>query len=211
MKSLGNVFILGDSYSTFEGLIPENFAAYYSAETRRNGLQHADETWWMRVINETGSALLANCSYSGSTVCNTGYDGQYCPDTSFVGRIGSRINTDSCKASDIDTIFVFGGTNDSWANSPIGSPKYSDWTEDDLRSFAPALCKLFAYLKETCPSARIINITNTELKEEISSVMAEICSHYFTENVILKKIDKADGHPTVLGMKNIADEIKSAL
>ena len=211
MKSLGNVFILGDSYSTFEGVIPENFDAYYPSAEQRDSLKTAEETWWMHVINETNSHLLKNCSYSGTTVCNITYEGKYCPDTSFVGRIADWLDTGEYKPSDIDTIFVFGGTNDSWADSPIGKPKYSGRTDEDLKSFSPALCELFEILKKTCPKARIINITNTDLKEEISSVMSEICAHYSIQNIVLTKIDKDHGHPTVLGMKNIADEILAAL
>lgn len=211
MKSLGNVFILGDSYSTFEGVIPENFAAYYPSAEQRDSLKTVEETWWMHVINETNSHLLKNCSYSGTTVCNITYEGKYCPDTSFVSRIADWLDTGEYKPSDIDTIFVFGGTNDSWAESPIGKPKYSGRTDEDLKSFSPALCELFETLKKTCPKARIINITNTDLKEEISSVMSEICAHYSIQNIVLTKIDKDHGHPTVLGMKNIADEILAAL
>ena len=106
---------------------------------------------------------------------------------------------------------MFGGTNDSWAESPIGKPKYSGRTDEDLKSFSPALCELFEILKKTCPKARIINITNTDLKEEIWSVMSEICAHYSIQNIVLTKIDKDHGRPTVLGMKNIADEILAAL
>lgn len=33
--SLGNVLILGDSYSSFRGYIPENYQTYYSMENGR--------------------------------------------------------------------------------------------------------------------------------------------------------------------------------
>ena len=32
----GNVFILGDSFSTFEGYIPEGYLTYYSENTEKN-------------------------------------------------------------------------------------------------------------------------------------------------------------------------------
>ncbi len=40
----------------------------------------------------------------------------------------------------IDTIFVFGGTNDGWANSPLGI----DANESDFYSFRPATRELYA-------------------------------------------------------------------
>ena len=42
----------------------------------------------------------------------------------------------------IDTFFLFGGTNDSWANSPLGDRLTSDWKDADLYNVFPA----FSYL-----------------------------------------------------------------
>ena len=35
--SLGNVLIFGDSYSTFEGYVPEGYDVYYYKDGRSNG------------------------------------------------------------------------------------------------------------------------------------------------------------------------------
>ena len=40
---------------------------------------------------------------------------------------------------DPDIILVFGGTNDSWAGSPIGEYVWADWTDEQLYSFRPAM------------------------------------------------------------------------
>ena len=69
-----NILILGDSYSTFEGCIPEGYATYYPALD----VTRAEQTWWSRVLRATGARLAQNNSWSGSTVCHTAYDGVDC-------------------------------------------------------------------------------------------------------------------------------------
>ena len=87
MLKKGKLYIIGDSYSTFEGCIPEGFAAwYYSGGTDATDVTEKTEKWWHMLISKTGMPLLFNNSWSGTTICNTTYDGAYCPDTSFIGR-----------------------------------------------------------------------------------------------------------------------------
>ena len=89
MKNLGNVAIIGDSYSTFAGYIPENYRCYYGTE-RTSALKTVDETWWYDLLERTGSRLILNDSFSGSTICNTCRD-FLSVDTSFVSRVDSYI------------------------------------------------------------------------------------------------------------------------
>lgn len=106
-----------------------------------------------------------------------------------------------------DIILVFGGTNDSWAGAPIGAYQYDGWTKADLYSFRPAFCYLLASLKQLYPAARIYNITNSELSEEVTDSMDEICRHYGIENIRLHDIDKQWGHPSVQGMQSIDAQV----
>ena len=86
MVKLGNLLILGDSYSTFEGYIPDSFEAYYSeSAASETGVDGVEQTWWMRLIRATESRLLLNSSWSGTTICNTGYCGD-CSGSSFITR-----------------------------------------------------------------------------------------------------------------------------
>ena len=57
-----NVIIFGDSYSTFEGYIPEGYAVYYSSHDDRHptDVRRVEETWWHRVIEQTGDVLVRN-------------------------------------------------------------------------------------------------------------------------------------------------------
>lgn len=56
----------------------------------------------------------------------------------------------------------------SWAGSPLGEYKFSDWKKEDLYFFLPAISYLIHTLKELLPKAQIICLINTELKPEIS-------------------------------------------
>ena len=67
-------------------------------------------------IHEHGFSWNVNNSYSGSTVCHTGYEKADYSDRSFITRI-HNLGTP-------DIILVFGGTNDSWAGAPIGVYQY---------------------------------------------------------------------------------------
>ena len=154
------VSILGDSYSTFYGHVsPAANLCWYGVpgEKKENDVTKVEETWWYRFIHEHGFQLERNNSYSGSTVCHTGYEKADYSDRSFITRI-HNLGTP-------DIILVFGGTNDSWAGAPIGVYQYDGWTKADLYSFRPAFCYLLASLKQLYPAARIYNITNSELSE----------------------------------------------
>ena len=209
----GSFSIIGDSYSSYKKWIPSSYAHWYADEgnSQTNNMSSVKQTWWWKLANETGLSLLTNCSYSGSTICNTGYNGSNSTSTSFVTRVKKYIGEEQALVQKPNIIFIFGGTNDSWANSPIGSVKYSGWTENDLKSFLPAFCYLVDYLKTWNAGARIINIVNTGIKAEITNGMATVCSHYGIENLVLANIDKESGHPNVSGMEQIKNQVKAIL
>ncbi|MEG2000132.1 MAG: SGNH/GDSL hydrolase family protein [Evtepia sp.] len=62
--------VLGDSLTSFAGISPMEGAFYAPAVY---GLSTYCDTWWMQVICKCGGSLLANNSYSGSTVSRHGY------------------------------------------------------------------------------------------------------------------------------------------
>ena len=72
MKNLGNVFILGDSYSTFEGYNPEGYDVWYNNEAKDcNDLCRVEDCWWYRFFEKAPATLVRNCSYWISK--NNGY------------------------------------------------------------------------------------------------------------------------------------------
>lgn len=194
------VSILGDSYSTFEGFIPEGYIAWYKPvpkEGRPTDVTQVDQTWWSIFMEENGYELEANNSYSGSTVCNTGYEGKDYSDRSFVNRVGLLGNP--------DLILVFGGTNDSWAGSPMGEFVWCDWTDEQLKAYRPATACMVSRLQSLYPRARLVLIGNDEIKDEVKESTAEICAHYGVEYVQLEGIEKMSGHPDRNGMRKIAE------
>lgn len=198
------VSILGDSYSTFQGYIPEGNAIWYGTEkpysrNLENDVTRVEDTWWHQLINHHGLKLEVNESWSGSTICTTGYRGEEVTHNAYVTR-AERLGKP-------DVILVFGGTNDSWAGSPWGDYKYSDWTPADLKQVRPAMCYLFHRLKELYPNALIYNIENTELNAEYYRTCEVVCRHYGITRIRLHHISKQFGHPSIDGMRAICEQV----
>ena len=211
--NFGKVLIFGDSYSTFKGFIPEGYDPYYdTAESGGTDVKNVKDTWWHKLVAETGSELVLNNSWSGSTIGYTGYENADCSKTSsFIYRLEKLSEDGFFKENKIDTVFVFGGTNDSWSDAPIGELKYEGWKREDLYFVLPAVCYFLNKLKETVSGAAIHVLINTELKDEISDGIEKACDYYGLHSVRFKEIDKVDGHPTVAGMEQIKNAVLKSL
>jgi lysophospholipase L1-like esterase len=192
--------ILGDSYSTFAGYVePGNNLAWYPRE-KQNDCVSVEQTWWHLLASRMGWRLTKNNSFSGSTICNTGYDKNDYSDRSYVTRMGNLGSP--------DIIFVFGGTNDSWANSPMGPFKYADWKKEDLYQFRPAMAYMLDFLQKRYINVKLYFILNNELSEELTQSCIDICKHYGVGCIELKDIEKQNGHPSKLGMQQIAHQVE---
>lgn len=195
------VSILGDSYSTFKDCNPEGYAPFYPND--RNDVTDPSQTWWSLYIKANGYQLEENNSWGGTTVCTTGYGGWDTSKSSFLSRIDMLGNP--------DIIFVFGGTNDAWAHSPIGEYKYSDWTADDCKALRPALACLLDGLKKKYPEAVVYAILNSELQEEVNVSFREVCKHCDVQLIELYDIEKQNGHPSIKGMQSICQQLIDAI
>ncbi|MBR5515861.1 MAG: hypothetical protein IKU52_06635 [Clostridia bacterium] len=203
-----NTVIFGDSYSTFLGYIPEHYAAYYWQDPTPHGLSKVEQTWWHMLMAESGSDLILNDSWSGSCICHTGYNAEDCSETSsFIFRLNRHIANRFFEKNTVDTVFVFGGTNDSWSDAPVGELKFSDWQKEELYYVLPAICYFIYRLKETVPDSNIIWLINDGLKEEIANGMKTACEYYGVKYIELEDIDKISGHPTPKGMLQIKEQI----
>ncbi len=206
--------ILGDSYSTFEGwLTPDTNAIWYFRPEsrwlqRNNDVRKVEQTWWHQVITHMKGKLERNNSFSGSTICYTGYkdaSGRHAnySDRAFITR--------SNKLGNPDVILVCGGTNDSWAGAPIGEYVFGNWTTKELYSFRPAMAKLLHDLRANYPTARIIFMLNNELKPSINESVHPICKPYDVPCLDLQNIGKQMGHPSISGMKAMAEQVERFL
>ena len=200
------VSILGDSYSTYEDFVtPATNELWYYAKNseQKTDVKDVRQTWWHQVIKENGWRLAVNNSYSGATISYTGYDGNDYSPRSF--------NTRMDNLGQPDIIFIFGATNDSWAGSPIGDFIYEGIKKADLYEFRPALAQMLRWMTDRYVNTEIYFILNTELKDEINTSVKTICEHYGVPVITLTEVDKISGHPSVKGMRQIADQVNSFL
>lgn len=201
------ISVFGDSYSTFAGFIPKGNATYYEPGEDRvnpeNDVSRPEECWWHMLIGTLGGKLERNESWSGSTIGYRGYGGYDAKKTSFLQRV-DRLGSP-------DLIFLFGGTNDAWAGVPLGEAKDADWTEEDLFTYRPALSKTLFELRRLYPAAEIVFILNSEVSKEFTAATSETCARYGVPFIRLRYIDKQGGHPSINGMRQIADQVLKAL
>ena len=212
---INRFMIFGDSYSTHRDYIPEEYPHYYCNEGRAPDQpvtkMQMRETWWGQMMERTGATSVLNDSWSGSTIGYTGYEGDCSTSSSFIYRYRKLVEKGFFAENEMDTIFVFGGTNDSWSNAPLGDETYADFREDDLFNVLPAICYFMTTLKQNHPNTRVVFIGNCDIKREILDCMAHAAQKLSMDFVELHDIDKINGHPTVLGMTQICDQLMETL
>lgn len=198
--------ILGDSTSTFEGYIEEVGHSWYPKELDYNNVQSVDETWWKMFEAEFGSTVEVNNSYSGSPISYDEWDDGIDSGAkawSFIGRCGNIGNP--------DLILVFGGTNDSnIINSyggTVGEYKYSDWMDDDLTAYRPALAYLLNKLLTDHPDAQIVFMLGSWIIASVKESTRIICEHYNVPCVELTNVSLSNGHPNKAGMVTIKNQL----
>ncbi|GGF78424.1 SGNH/GDSL hydrolase family protein [Wenyingzhuangia marina] len=200
-QSLKSVSILGDSYSTFDEHVQpsENRVWYFENPSNNTDVISVNQTWWHKFVSENNYKLEMNNSFSGSTICNTGYNKEDYTFCSFITRMKNLGSP--------DMILIFGATNDAWAGAPIGEYQYNNWDTKDLYSFRPAMAYMLDYITNRYPNVEVYFILNTELKEEINESVKTICKHYDVDCIELKDIDKKSGHPSIKGMEQINKQV----
>lgn len=208
-----NAIIFGDSYSTFAHYVPEAYPVFYSNNIRPvTDVTDVSQTWWHQVFTEANLNLILNDSWSGSTIGYTGYNNMDCSmDSSFICRFRKLAEQGFFTENKIDTVFVFGGTNDSWSNAPVGQMQYSDWEHKDLFCVLPAVCYFLKNLKDTLPEAKIYCLINTEIKPEIAEGIKSACEHFGITTISFDSIDKNSNHPTIKGMQDIKNGVLAVL
>ena len=199
------VSIFGDSYSTFQGYIPDCNEVWYTlpVDTTRTDVSRVEETWWWQLIEKMGYTLEKNDSYSGSTVSFRGYDGRDFSDRSFITRLP--------RVGHPEILLIFGCINDSWAGVEVGSYKYVHIQKKDLYTYRPALAWLLSYTRLLYPDTEVYYIIGDGLRHDITESTKAICDHFGIPYIQLQGIDKRAGHPTVLGMRQIADQVSAFL
>lgn len=98
------VSVLGDSISTFAGMLPDGFNVFYEGEfIEDTGVRSVGDTWWAQVIEAMDGQLLANASWSGSMVEGAGMP---------AGNCNERVRALGCDGQTPDDVLIYFGTND---------------------------------------------------------------------------------------------------
>ncbi len=215
--TLGNVMIMGDSISTFDGYSYKLGQFWYGDVASNNtDVRKVEQTWWNILMSNMDANLVYNRSCSGSTIAEARWSDGVATKAynSFNARFDQVVADNELEPfgytlEDIDTFIFFGGTNDN-ASCNIGEAKYSDWTEEDLKYFAPAYCRYIATVKAKCPNAKIVSLVDTTLAKVAETQLA-INEHYGVTTVTINGFDEVAPHPTVKGMRQIEETLRHAL
>ncbi len=215
--TLGNVMIMGDSISTFDGYSYKLGQFWYGdVATNNTDVRKVEQTWWNILMSNMDANLVYNRSCSGSTVSEARWTDGVATKAynSFNARFDQVVADNELapfgySLEDIDTFIFFGGTNDN-GSCNLGEPKYSDWTDEDLKYFAPAYCRYVATVKANCPNARIVSLVDTTLTK-VADTQIAINEYYGVTTVTINGFDEVAPHPTVRGMRQIEETLRIAL
>ena len=212
---LGDVIIMGDSITTFEGYSYELKQHWYfqgGREDNMTDVTDVSETWWDILMSNVEGRLLRNQSCSGSTFVEAKYKGGEFEKAynSFWDRLTRYMKDKNFfEGKYVDTFIFFGGTNDN-NSCAMGEIMYEGWTDEDLKYFAPAYAHYIYRVKEVCPDAKLVSIVDTTLAQ-VADTMKEINEHYGVLTVEIDGFDEIPPHPTVKGMKQIESTLREAL
>ncbi len=127
--------IMGDSISTLGGFIPPRWRCHYEGEVSIPSVNSEDATWWGQVIAHFGGHLVANSSFSGSTVEGFGFPAG-CSAERAEGLIG-------IEGEKPQVVLVFMGINDyGWGsarNQVMGNSASRSANPQDLGGQEPVL------------------------------------------------------------------------
>ena len=211
MKQTRNcsLVLLGDSYTTFAGHIPEGNWTYYPRADVPE-VTDAEMTWWRLLIHARALRLLCNESSSGTTL-STRVRPEHTPKDAFISRMKRVLGPEGVQGEKPELILILGGTNDSWIGNEAGELQFEGWSDESLKETLPAACYMLDYITRHNPNAAILFILNSDLRPEIAEGLVDACAHYGVALVRLADISKQCGHPDAEGMKQIAAQVGRAL
>lgn len=227
--------VLGDSISTYRDYNPEGYAVFFP---ENGAVDDVENTWWQIVSDELELMLYANGSSSGSTVAgdSTGTEDPRCGCNEL--RTNDLSGPEGACP---DRIVIFMGTNDVLTAVPLGDNDGTRIVEEgEVDSFSDAYTLMLDKLQANYPLAEVYCCTllpmgdygtQTPYVEFVNS--AQLTSKDYGETIAriagsrgISVIDlndcgitidnlqemTTDGvHPTVSGMRCIAEAVKEVL
>ncbi len=207
------VSIMGDSISTFEFTIPEDYKNFYSKNMEKyTNISTYKDTWWGQVIEHFGWKLLVNNSWSGSFVCETidsvkGSNGCSDKRTSMLGNNGIVPNH----------IIVFMGSNDRGRGLSLSEIKdsYSLMLKKIKNNYLNAIIWCCTLPKTACSRMKNFKFPDKQDGVEMICYNKIIIEAAKKENCNVIELfyndelcDTLDGlHPNYQGMKFIAEKV----
>lgn len=204
-----SLVLLGDSYTTFKGYLPENNYVFYPHEAVPD-VTNVEMTWWKQLIHMRSLHLLCNESSSGTTISNRVRETHTTAD-SFINRMKRVLGPNGVNGEKTNLILIMGGTNDSWIGNEAGELQFEGWTDESLMQVLPAACYMLDYITTNNPDAVKLFLVNNGLREEITEGLVAACEHYGVSVHRLHDISKQFDHPDAEGMKQIAWQANETL
>ena len=227
--------ILGDSISTYQGYNPVGYSAFFP----ENGEVAAPEdTWWQRVADDLELTLYANGSSAGATVAgdSTGTEDPQCGCNEL--RTNDLSGPEGACP---DIIVIFLGANDMLKAVPLGDNDGTGLVDEgEVEAFSDAYTLMLDKVQANYPLAEIYCCTLLPMGDygtetpyvefvngkgltsaDYGRVIARIAKNRGLSVIDLSDCGVAienlhemtsDGvHPTVEGMRCIAEAVKEAL
>lgn len=227
--------ILGDSISTYQGYNPVGYYAFFP----ENGeVAEVEDTWWQRVADDLELTLYANGSSSGATVAgdSTGAEDPQCGCNEL--RTNDLSGPEGACP---DRIVIFLGTNDMLKAIPLGDNDGTGLVDEgEVETFSDAYTLMLDKVQANYPLAEIycctllpvgdygtetpyVDFVNSEglTSADYGRTIVEIAGNrglpvidlsdcgVTVEN--LQEMTSDGVHPTVEGMRCIAEAVKEAL
>lgn len=203
------VAIYGDSVSTFEGYLPENFAYYYPQATL--DVKTVGDTWWYKLYQNNNLNIVINNSISGTGVLNAGGMSGY------AGLSQKRIDLLIEDNVPVNVVIIYLGINDCKVGTDVSSFKRNykqmiNMMYNTLGDVDIIVCTLGAstFSYTNCYDLRIqYNNALRELSEELKFGLAEIDKVITEENKEQYMANML--HPNKNGMNAIYEAVMTAL
>lgn len=145
--------LLGDSISTFQDFSPPGGVYYAPSFGEITGVRSVEDTWWMQVIRALGGQLLANNSWSGSSVASTGALSACSP---------SRIRKLAANGITPDHVLVFSGLND--VNQYVPEEQFAE----DYACMLQRIREAYPQAEVTCGTLITGYLSNTPFHRQLT-------------------------------------------
>ena len=212
------VGIMGDSISTFDGVINPEYSPFYPGDDPNVGstdpekaavaVDVKEKTWWWRVIYDKmqHGTLDVNNAWSGTRVVHEIKSGRVSGKSIPAGFVDRAY-----EFADPDIIIIHGGTNDKNQSSPLGS---YDWDlpigQLDVNSYRSAYIQLIKMLQNRYEGVQIIILIGDTLTSDYENANKAVAEHFGLPCVdfVGVTVDKCKGsHPTSRGFEVMANKI----